>query len=86
MWLGLYPHWILLLSAAAMLIVCFVISWWVESRWVIRYMRKTRGRVEIDCSRVARNANLLSYAFLSVAVFFVLVSLWPESINRVVGP
>jgi hypothetical protein len=34
MWLGLYPRWIMIVSASAMMIVCFLVSWWIEGKWL----------------------------------------------------
>ena len=39
--LGMYPRWIVLVSAMAMLIVCFLVSWWAEAKWVQRYIRRS---------------------------------------------
>jgi hypothetical protein len=79
--LGLYPRWIVLVSAIVMLIVCFLVSWWVEAKWVERHVRR-RGQDLSDRSgdirQTIRNANLLSYAFVILIVLWLLISLWPN--------
>lgn len=85
MWLGLYPRWIMLVSAVAMMILCFLVSWWVEGKWISRYIRGREPNLVGRCSVVARNANLLSYAFLTAVFLFALISLWPNSIKAMFG-
>ena len=63
-----------------MLIVCFLISWWVEAayvRWWMKYrMVGTNDAVpKAETSRIVRNANLLSYALLFIITLFILGSL-----------
>jgi predicted Na+-dependent transporter len=78
--LGQYPRWTLIVGAVVMLIVCFLISWWVEAAYA-RWWRKHRmvgtndALPKAETSRIVRNANLLSYAFLSVVTLFILRSL-----------
>lgn len=83
--LGMYPRWIVLVSAVAMLIVCFFVSWWAEAKWVQRYIRRSGRDVSVrdrDIRRTSRNANLLSYGFVILAVLWLLTRLWP---NGVIG-
>ena len=78
--LGLYPRWILLLSAVAMVVACFSISWWVEAKWIQRSIRRTdqgRGPGTATVWQTVRNANLLSYSIVTLAVIFLLTWLWP---------
>ena len=71
---GLYPRWILLLSAAVMVTLSFLISWWVEGKWVQRGLSKAgTGMAEPELWSTVRNANLMSYAFV------VLILLWALS-------
>lgn len=77
MWLGLYPRWIMLTSAVVMMVVCFLVSWWVEGKWIARHIRAKEPSLVERCSGVARDANLLSYAFLTGVLLFALVTLWP---------
>jgi hypothetical protein len=80
MFLGIYPRWIMLLSAALMLVVCFLVSWWVEAKWVKRYLAK-RGRSDeaagSSVSQTIRNANLLSYGIVAWTVLCLFNALWP---------
>ena len=78
MWLGLYPRWIMLVSAVVMMVLCFLVSWWVEGKWISRHIRRTVPNLVERCSDVVRNANLLSYAFLTAAFLFALISLCPK--------
>jgi hypothetical protein len=80
MWLGLYPRWIMLVSAVVMVGICYVISWWIEGAWLRRYIKRTAPELTDQCTRVARNANALSYVFLLGIVIWVLVSLWPSGV------
>ena len=78
--LGQYPRWTLIIGAAAMLIVCFLISWWVEAayvRWWMKYrmVGTSDALPKAETSRIVRNANLLSYALLSLITLFILGSL-----------
>lgn len=87
--LGLYPRWILLLSAAIMMLLCFLVSWWVEARWIQRRISKDRqiSSVEhIDLWRTVRNANLLSYAIVSGTVIWLFVQIWPAGLAQAIGP
>ncbi len=80
MFLGIYPRWIVLLSAALMLVVCFSVSWWVEAKWVNRYLAKTGRSDEAAGSSVSqtlRNANPLSYGIVALTVLWLLNALWP---------
>jgi hypothetical protein len=84
MWLGLYPRWIMLVSAIAMMVVCFLVSWWIEGKWISRHIRGREPNLTEQCSSVARNANFLSYAFLTAVFLFTLFSLWPTSIKAMI--
>jgi hypothetical protein len=79
--LGLYPRWLLLISAAVMLAICFLISWWVEAWWIARHLKRTQAGMEKKCWPVARNANILSYSILVVVVFWAFVTLWPQGLT-----
>jgi hypothetical protein len=77
--LGQYPRWTLLVGAVVMLIVCFLISWWVEAAYVRWWMKHRMvgtndALPKAETSRIVRNANLLSYALLSVITLFILRS------------
>lgn len=85
MWLGVYPRWIMLVSAAAMMVLCFLASWWIEGQWVRRHLRNTDRTLAEQCSAVTRNANLLSYAFLTGVFLYVLIILWPTSVKSMIG-
>lgn len=78
--LGLYPRWILPLSAGAMLVFCFLISLWVEAKWVQRYL-KNRGQSHEPATAAVwatvRNANLLSYGAVTLFVMWLLMWMWP---------
>lgn len=81
--LGLYPRWILLVCALAMLLICFVVSWWIEAQWVQRHIKRSMNATPLEiktASRVIRNANLLSYAFVTVISIWLLASLWPRDV------
>ena len=80
MWLGLYPRWIMLVSAVVMMVLCFLVSWWVEGRWISRHIGRTVPNVVERCSEVVRNANILSYVFLTAVFLLALISLWPKAI------
>ena len=73
MMLGLYPHWILSLSAAVMLMICFLLSWWIEAKWVNRYLGKKELSVESagNVRNTLRDANLISYALVIVLVIWI---------------
>lgn len=78
--LGQYPRWTLIVGTAVMLIVCFLISWWVEAayvRWWMKHQMVGTNDVppKAETSRIVRNANLLSYALLSIITLFILGSL-----------
>jgi hypothetical protein len=78
--LGLYPRWILLLSAAAMLVICFLISWWVEAKWIQRYLKRMGQSDEPATAtvwRTVRNANVASYSLVSLLAVWLLTWLWP---------
>jgi hypothetical protein len=85
MWLGLYPRWIMFAAGITMMVICFFVSWWVEGKWLSRYMRKREPSKLSECSTVARNANVLSYAFLTVIVLLIFVLLWPMDINSILS-
>lgn len=85
MWLGIYPRWIMLLSAAVLITVCFLISWWVEGKWIERHLRRISNRPCARCSVVARNANILSYALVVSLFLLALVKLWPIGVNTLVN-
>lgn len=80
--LGVYPRWILLVSAAVMVGVCFVISWWIEAKWVSRYIGRQKGATSDghSCSQVLRNANVLSYLFVMIFSLWALVTLWSPGV------
>lgn len=81
LFLGLYPRWILLVSAGAMVIICFLVSWWVEAKWVQRYVRRRGENPNLQSRniwRTIRNANLLSYAFVTLIVLGLFIRLWPN--------
>jgi len=80
MWLGLYPRWIMLASAAALMIVCFLLSWWLEGKWISRHIRRKNPSLAEQCSIVSRNANLLSYGFLTAVFLFAVLSFWPHGV------
>lgn len=86
MFLGVYPRWILLVSAATMVEICFVISWWIEAKWVLRYLGKQKGATSDgrSCSRVLRNANVLSYSFVMIFSVWVLVMLWRPGVAGII--
>jgi hypothetical protein len=78
--LGQYPRWTLIVGAVVMLVVCFLISWWVEAsyvRWWMNHRMVTANDAlpKAETSRIVRNANLFSYAFLSIATLLILGSL-----------
>lgn len=77
-WLGLYPRWIMLVSAVVMVGICYVVSWWIEGAWLRRYIKRDVPELADRCMSIARNANVLSYMFLLVVVVWVLVALWPN--------
>jgi hypothetical protein len=84
--LGLYPRWILLLSAVTMVSLCFLVSWWVEAKWVQRHLTRTSSAV--DNPRVwktVRNANLLSYGIVLVVVMWLFLKLWPQGLAQAIG-
>jgi predicted Na+-dependent transporter len=77
---GQYPRWTLIVGAVVMLVVCFLISWWVEAVYVRWWMKRRKGATndllpKTETSRIVRNANLLSYALLSIITLLVLGSL-----------
>ena len=77
--LGQYPRWTLIVGAVVMLIVCFLVSWWVEAayvRWWMKHrMLGTNDALpKAETNRIVRNANLLSYALLSIITLFILAS------------
>jgi len=67
-------QWILIVSAVAMMVVCFLVSWWIEGKWLQRFIKRTMPESADQCMTITRNANLLSYAFLTVVVVCVLLS------------
>ncbi len=78
--LGQYPRWTLIVGAAVMLVVCFLISWWVEAAYVRWWMKHrmvggNHALPKAETSRIVRNGNLLSYALLSIITLFILGSL-----------
>lgn len=77
-WLGAYPIWIMILSAIVMLAACYLISWWIEGRWLQRHFRRAVPEIADKCMGVAKVANLLSYAFVALVVVAVLIYLWPS--------
>ncbi len=79
--LGIYPKWIMIVSAVAMIVVCYLVSWWIEGKWLKRYIKRTMSESADQCMNVARNANLLSYAFLTLAVVWALLYIWPQGMN-----
>jgi len=79
--LGLYPRWIMLMSAVTMMVLCFLVSWWVEGKWMLRNVKRAEPGGEGELWRVARNANLLSYSFLTIVFLLVLLFLWPRGIS-----
>jgi hypothetical protein len=79
--LGIYPKWIMIVSAVAMMVVCYLVSWWVEGKWLQRYIKRTMPASANQCMNIAKNANLLSYAFLTVVVVWALLYVWPSSMN-----
>lgn len=81
-WLGLYPRWIMLVSAVVMVGICYGVSWWIEGAWLRRYIKRTAPELAGKCMTVARNANALSYAFLLVFVIWALERLWPSGLLR----
>jgi hypothetical protein len=77
---GQYPRWTLIAAAVLMLVLCFLISWWVEAA----YVKWWTGRRKLDAvlansqiSRAVRNANVLSYVLVSVISIGVLA--WLQS-------
>jgi hypothetical protein len=67
--LGQYSHWPLLAAAGLMFLLCFLISWWVESAYVKWWIRRKTGStatLKFPTVRAVRNANVLSYAMLAV--------------------
>jgi hypothetical protein len=80
---GLYPRWILLVSAVTMVVICFLVSWWIEALWVRRYLakKKTPSSERQSCSTVIRNANVLSYVFVLLFSVWALMTLWPSSMS-----
>ena len=76
--LGLYPRWILLVSAVTMVVICFLVSWWIEALWVRRYLakKKTPSTERQSCSIVIRNANVLSYIFVLLFSVWALMTLF----------
>jgi len=81
-WLGLYPRWIMLASAVTMMALCFFISWWVEGKWILRYVTRTDPDRAGQVWGVARDANLLSYVFLTTIFLLVLLFLWPRGMSQ----
>jgi hypothetical protein len=79
--LGIYPRWIMIVSAVAMMAVCFLVSWWIEGKWLQRHIKRTMPASADRCMNIARNANLLSYAFLTVVVVWALLYIWPQGVN-----
>lgn len=79
--LGLYPRWILLTSTVAMLIVSFLMSWWIEAKWVQRCVRRSGKNLTVQTLniwRTVRNANVLSYSFMTLIVLWLFIGLWPN--------
>jgi hypothetical protein len=77
---GQYPRWTLIVGAVVMLVVCFLISWWVEAayvRWWMKHRIVAANDVpsKAETSYIVRNANLLSYALLSIITLLILRSL-----------
>lgn len=68
------PRWIVIVSAISMMVVCFLVSWWIEGKWLQHYIKRTIPASADRCMTIARNANLLSYAFLTVLVVWTLLS------------
>ena len=75
---GHYPGWAFLLSAIVTLIVCFLVSWWIEyivARW---RLRDAMAQAQFSRQRVneaVRNANLISYSLLAMVVLLFLYRL-----------
>ncbi len=72
---GHYPGWAFLLGAVVTLIVCFLVSWWVEyivARWRLRDVIAQAQFSRQQVNKAVRNANLLSYSLLSVVVLLFL--------------
>lgn len=66
--LGQYPRWPLLAAAGLMLLLCFLISWWIEAAYVKWWMVRRRPvtpAMRAQTALVVRNANVLSYALLA---------------------
>jgi len=76
-WLGIYPKWIMILSAVAMMLACYLISWWIEGKWLQRYLKRHNPDMATGSMRIAMMANLLSYGFLTLAVVVALLFIWP---------
>ena len=76
---GHYPGWAFLASAFITLIVCFLLSWWVEymvARWRLRELIASAQFSKQQTNRAVRNANILSYSLLTaiVLLFFSRLS------------
>ena len=85
MWLGLYPRWIMITSAVAMMVVCYFVSWWIEGKWLRRHILRSEPSLADKCMDVAKTANLLSYAFLTVVVIWALLAIWPSGMNSILS-
>ncbi len=57
------------------LCLSFLLAWWVEGKWVLRYMRRN-NRSDVTNPAIVwktvRNANLLSYFFVSLVLVALL--------------
>jgi hypothetical protein len=76
---GHYPGWAFLTSAFVTLIVCFLVSWWVEylvARWRLKALIDSAKFSRRQTNQAVRNANILSYSFLTaiVLLFFSRLS------------
>jgi len=76
---GHYPGWAFLASAFLTLIVCFLVSWWVEymvARWRLRDLIASAQFSKQQTNNAVRNANILSYSLLTgiVLLFFSRLS------------
>jgi hypothetical protein len=76
--LGLYPRWLMISCAMVLMAVAFLISWWIEGIWLKRYVSERTPSRTSECVLVSRNANLLSYAFLTLNVLWVFWRIWPQ--------
>jgi len=79
--LGLYPRWLMISCAMVLMAGAFLISWWIEAIWLKRYVSQRTPSKASECVLVSRNANLLSYAFLTVNVLLVFWRIWPQGLR-----